>query len=94
VTSPNLQRDIYDSRTLAAMDQAFAAVWHMLRADDPFRDYAGDSELRKAIGKKLLNLVADGVTNPLRLRNLTLESVLPLRQRAMSPEAAPTKEFA
>ena len=45
------------------MDQAFAAVWHMLRADDPFRDYASDSELRIAIGKKLLNLVADGVTD-------------------------------
>jgi hypothetical protein len=27
--------------------------------DDPFRDYANDSELRIAIGKKLLNLVAN-----------------------------------
>jgi hypothetical protein len=58
------------------MDQAFAAVWRMLRADDPFRDYANDTELRRAIGKKLLNLVADGVTDPLRLRNLTVESLL------------------
>ena len=32
--------------------------------------------LRMAIGKKLLNLVADGVTDPLRLRNLTVESLL------------------
>ena len=31
------------------MDQAFAAVWRMLRAEDPFRDYASDSELRIAI---------------------------------------------
>ena len=58
--------------TLAAMDQAFAAVWHMLRA----RDYANDTELRIAIGKELLNLVADGVTDPLRLRNLTVQSLL------------------
>ena len=58
------------------MDQAFAAVWRMLRADDPFRDYARDSALRIAIGKKLLDLVADGVTDPLRLRNLTVESLL------------------
>ena len=36
----------------------------MLRADDPFRDYASDSELKIAIGKKLLKLVADGVTDP------------------------------
>ena len=42
------------------MDQAFAAAWRMLRADDPFRDYASDGELRIAIGKKLLNLVAEG----------------------------------
>ena len=68
--------DIYDPKTLAAMDQAFAAVWHMLRADGPFRDYANDTELKIGIGKKLLNLVVDGVTDPLRLRNLTVESLL------------------
>ena len=79
MTSLNLRADIYDPKTLAAMDQAFAAVWHMLRADDPFRDFASDTELRIAIGKKLLNLVADGVTDPLRLRNLTVESLLLLR---------------
>ena len=75
MTSLNLRTDIYDPKTLAAMDQAFAAVWRMLRADDPFRDYARDSELRISIGKKLLNLVADGVTDPLRLRNLTVQSL-------------------
>ena len=37
MTSPNLRADIDDPRTLAAMDQAFAAVWHMPRADDPFQ---------------------------------------------------------
>ena len=76
MTSPNLRADIYDPRTLAAMDQASAPVWRMLRADDPFRDYAK----RIAIGKKLLNLMADGVTDPLRLRNLTVES-LSIRDR-------------
>ena len=72
------------------MDQAFAAVWHMLRADDFFRDFANDTELRKAIGKKLVKLVVDGVTDPLQLRNLTVESLLlaaPLR-RASSVDAA------
>ena len=76
MTSPNLRADIYDPKTLAAMDQAFAAVWRMLRAEDPFRDYARDSDLRIAIGKKLLDLVADGVTDPLRLRNFTMQSLL------------------
>ena len=81
MTSLNLRADIYDPKTLAAMDQAFAAVWHMLRADEPFRDFANDTELRIAIGKKLLNLVADGVADPLRLRNLTVESLLLSRAR-------------
>jgi hypothetical protein len=75
MTSPNPQTDIYEPKTLAMMDQAFAAIWNVLRADDPFRDYANDSELRLAIGQKLLNLVADGVTDPRRLRYLTLESL-------------------
>jgi hypothetical protein len=74
--SQNLRPDIYDPKTLAVMDQAFAAIWKVLRADDPFRDYANDSELRLTIGHKLLNLVADGVTDPIRLRHLTVESLL------------------
>jgi hypothetical protein len=76
MTSQNPHADIYDPKTLAVMDQAFTAIWNVLRADDPFRDYAKDSELRLAIGHKLLNLVADGVTDPSRLRNLTVESLL------------------
>ena len=76
MTSQNPQPDIYDPNTLAVMDQAFAAIWNVLRADDPFRDYTHDSELRLAIGHKLLNLVADGVTDPVRLRKLTVESLL------------------
>ena len=62
------------------MDQAFSAIWSVVRADDPVRDYANDSELRIAIGQQLLDLVADGVTDPSRLRYLTLGSlVLPPR---------------
>ena len=75
MTSQNPRLDIYDPKTLAAMDQAFAAVWHMLRADGPFRDYANDRELRVAIGHKLMDLAANGVTDPVRLRNLTVESL-------------------
>ena len=75
MTSQNPQPDIYDPKTLAVMDQAFAAIWNVLRADDPFRDYANDGQLRIAIGRKLLNLVADGVTDPSRLRQLTVESL-------------------
>ena len=76
MTSQNRLQDIYDPKTLAVMDQAFAAIWNDLKADDPFRDYGNDSELRLAIGQKLLNLVADGVTDPSRLRYFTVESLL------------------
>jgi hypothetical protein len=75
MTFQNPRSDIYDPKTLAVMDQAFAAIWYDVRADDPFRDYANDSELRIAIGKTLLNLVADGVTDPNRLRQLTVDSL-------------------
>jgi hypothetical protein len=75
-SSRNPRPEIYDPNTLAVMDQAFAAIWRVLRADDPFRDYANDSELRIAIGHKLMKLVADGVTDPSRLRHLTIESLL------------------
>ena len=74
-SSRNPRLDVYDPKTLEVMDQAFAAIWYDVRADDPFRDYANDSELRIAIGKTLLNLVADGVTDPNRLRRLTVESL-------------------
>jgi len=74
--SQNPRPDIYDPKTLAVMDQAFAVIWNVLRANDPFRDYANDGELRIAIGQKLLNLVADGVTDPSRLRHLTVKSLL------------------
>jgi len=76
MTSQNPRSDVYDPKTLAVMDQAFAAIWITLRADDPVRDFAADSELRIAIGHKLMNLVADGVTDPSRLRQLTIESLL------------------
>jgi hypothetical protein len=75
MTSENPRPEIYDPKTLAVMDLAFAAIWNILRADDPFRDYANDSELRIAIGHKLMELVANGVTEPVRLGYLTLKSL-------------------
>ena len=76
----NPRQNIYDPKTLAVMDQAFVAIWQVLRADDPFRDYVNyvnDAELRIAIGHKLMELVANGETEPVRLGYLTLKS-LPL----------------
>ena len=73
--SQDSQQYFYDPKTLAVMDRAFAAIWTVVKADDPFRNYAHDRELRLVIGEKLLNLVADGVMDPIRLRQLTVESL-------------------
>jgi hypothetical protein len=74
--------DLYNPKKLEAVSQAFDAIWNVLRADDPFRDYEMDRELRTAVGRKLTALVTDGVTDPVQLRKLTIESLLwlaPLR---------------
>jgi hypothetical protein len=41
----------------------------------PVRNSENDCELRIALGRKLLNLVAEGVTDPIRLRQLTVKSL-------------------
>jgi hypothetical protein len=50
------QHDLYEPQTLEAVSQAFDSIWNILRADDPFRDYANDRELRTVVGKKLTAL--------------------------------------
>ena len=75
MNSQESYQNFYDPKTLAVMDRAFAAIWTAVKADDPFRNYAHDRELRLVIGAKLLNLVGDGIIDPLRLRQLTVESL-------------------
>ena len=45
MASQNPRTAIYEPKTLAAMDQAFSAIWNVVTADDPFRDYANDSQV-------------------------------------------------
>ena len=71
MTSQNPQSHIYDPKTLAVMDQAFAAIWNVLRADDPFRDYANDGELRIAIGHKLIK----SASTPHRTQSASVRSL-------------------
>ena len=75
MSSQDSYQNFYDPKTLAVMDRAFAAIWTAVKADDPFRNYAHDRELRLVIGAKLLNLVGDGIIDPIRLRQLTVESL-------------------
>jgi hypothetical protein len=73
----NPQINPYDPKTLDALGEAFDATWVVLQARDPFRDLERDSELKTALSQKLMTLVADGVTDPIELREWALES-LPL----------------
>ena len=64
------------SNTLRALRQAFNATWVEVQARDPFRDLERDSELKTAISQKLSMLAADGVIDPIELREWALEGFL------------------
>ena len=44
--SQESQQNFYDPKTLAVMARVFAAIWTVVKADDAFRNYAHDRELR------------------------------------------------
>ena len=94
MTSPNLRADIYDPKALAAMDQAFAAVWHMLRADDPFRDYASDAELKNSHRQEAAEPCCgrgDGSSPTSKSHRGEPAYVSPLRRALSLPAAHPKK---
>ena len=61
---------------LATVEQAFDSTWVVLQTRYPFRDFERDSELKTALSQKLLTLAAEGVTDPVELREWALESSL------------------
>jgi phasin len=63
---------------LAAQAEEVRALSTKVTADTAEPVTLRIGELRIVVGQKLLNLVADGVTDPGRLRQLTVESLLPL----------------
>jgi hypothetical protein len=76
--SRNPLSNLYDHnpKMLEALRQAFDDTWVDVQARDPFRDFERDSELKTAISEKLSMLAADGVTDPIELREWALESLL------------------
>jgi hypothetical protein len=64
----------YDEQTLLALEHAFRDVWAVLKAHDPNKDWDKDSELKKALAEKLIDLADAGVVDPQELRSRTLES--------------------
>ncbi len=65
----------YDPKTLDALGEAFDATWVVLQSRDPFRDFERAYELRTALSQKLVALAADGVTDPIELREWALEGL-------------------
>jgi len=65
----------FENSTLANLSKAFEAIWKVLRARNPPRDAAAEDDLRLAVSGKLLELAANGVTDPKELENRVLESL-------------------
>ena len=74
--SKNPPINLYDPAMLATVEQAFDSTWVVLQTRYPFRDFERDSELKTALSQKLLTLAAEGVTDPVELREWALESSL------------------
>lgn len=68
---------IYDDATMTTVKAAFHDVWATVAAHDPFRDTAGDDDLKATIIRKLIDLVSEGKTSQDELRSEALRQ-LPL----------------
>jgi len=64
-------------KLLTALAQAFESTCLVMQAHEPPLDVDRATELSVEISRKLVELAADGVTDPVQLRRLALES-LPL----------------
>ena len=65
----------YETSTLANLSKAFETTWEILQARDPSHNLEAEDELRHAVSGRLLELAADGVTDPKELRNRVLETL-------------------
>ena len=73
--SKNPPRTFYDPSLRSTVEQAFDATWTVLQTRDPFRDFQQDYELKTSLRRKLMGLAADGVTDPIELREWALEGL-------------------
>ena len=65
----------FENSTLANLSKAFEATWEVLHTGNPPRDAEAEDDLRLAVSGKLLQLAANGVTDPKELQNRVLESL-------------------
>jgi len=71
------QNPFDNPKLLIKLAQAFESVWLVMRAHELLLDAERAKELSIEVSGKLVELAANGVTDPVQLRRLTLES-LPL----------------
>jgi hypothetical protein len=75
-TTPNWS----DPKLLAALTRAFDATWPVIRAHECDEDKPRMAEISMELSRKLVELAANGVTDPQELRRLALET-FPLKAR-------------
>jgi hypothetical protein len=78
-----------DVALLAAIEQAFDATWPVIRAREAGNNKARMAELSMALSHSLVELAANGVTNPHELQRLALETFPVTPPPVMSKETVP-----
>jgi hypothetical protein len=63
-----------DPIVLASIERAFDATWSVIRAHEAGANKARMAELSMALSHKLIELAAEGITDPQELRRLALEA--------------------
>ena len=63
-----------DPIVIASIERAFDATWPVIRAHEAGANKARMAELSMALSHKLIELAAEGITDPQELRRLALEA--------------------
>ena len=75
MASFNPPRSSFQPDEIQLLQQAFDATWAELATHLPSRNGKTDHELRTAISERLCDLAAMGITDPERLKTLTIASL-------------------
>lgn len=84
---PQNHPQAFDTKGLLSLESAFNATLTMLKANDPFRDWDRDSELRTKLAETLSALAATGVTNADELSKRALEGMELVQSSTLSARA-------
>jgi hypothetical protein len=68
---------LYDPAAMASIKAAFSDIWNTLQAQDAIHGEESAAELKAAIIRRLIGLVADGTTSPEELKAKILTKLNP-----------------